>query len=141
MSGKNGWIKIGDERMPLQKHTEVVLRAKASNGHWCYQIGYVDDCGKVIVDPYATCSRCGGTLEWKPFAWNPFSTPVCEWKPLGKFIDADRRAASIKAEADVLYARALKAEELLYRFAMDQSKEAEAAIIDFVQDGLNREGL
>jgi hypothetical protein len=35
----------------------------------------------------------------------------------------------------------LKAEELLYRFAMDQSKEAEAAIIDFVQDGLNREGL
>ena len=77
----------------------------------------------------------------KPHAWNPFSKMPMEWKPLGKFIDADRSAAHAKAHAEDMYQRALKAEELLYRFYIDRDKKAEEAIIKFVQDGLDKEGL
>ena len=59
----------------------------------------------------------------------------------GKFIDADRSAAHAKAHAEDMYQRALKAEELLYRFYIDRDKKAEEAIIKFVQDGLDKEGL
>jgi len=40
-----------------------------------------------------------------------------------------------------MYQRALKAEELLYRFYIDRDKKAEEAILNFVQDGLDKEGL
>jgi len=39
------------------------------------------------------------------------------------------------------YNRALKAEELLYRFYIDRDKKSEEAILTFVQDGLDKEGL
>ena len=143
MSDQNGWISIDDDRFPLSKHVgdEIVIRTKANNGRWVYQIAIVDGEGKVVIDPCVMCSRCGGTLQWKPHAWNPFSKMPMEWKPLGKFIEADRYAASAKAERDDMYNRALKAEELLYRFYIDRDKKAEEAILDFVQDWLDKEGL
>ena len=128
MSEQNGWISIDDARFTLSKYggDEIVIRTKANNGRWVYQIATVDEVGKVVIDPCVMCSRCGGTLEWKP---------------LGKFIDADRSAAHAKAHADNMYQRALKAEELLYRFYIDRDKKAEEAILNFVQDGLDKEGL
>lgn len=128
MSEQNGWISIDDARFPLEKYKgdEIVIRTKASNYKWAYQIAIVDDDGKVVIDPCVMCSRCGGTLQWKP---------------LGKFIDADRSAAHAKANAEDMYQRALKAEELLYRFYIDRDKKAEEAILNFVQDGLDKEGL
>lgn len=143
MSEQNGWISIDDARFPLVKHKgdEIVIRTKADNYRWVYQIAIVDDDGKVTIDPFVMCSRCGGTLQWKPHAWNPFSKLPMEWKPLGKFIDADRSAAHAKAYAEDMYQRALKAEELLCRFYIDRDKKAEDAIINFVKDGLEKEGL
>ena len=44
-------------------------------------------------------------------------------------------------QADNMYQRALKAEELLCRFYIDRDKKAEEAILNFVQDGLDKEGL
>ena len=143
MSDKNGWISIDDARFPLDKYKgdDIVIRTKANNYKWVYQIAIVDDGGKVVIDPCVMCSRCGGTLQWKPHAWNPFSKMPMEWKPLGKFIDADRSAVHAKAHAEDMYQRALKAEELLYRFYIDRDKKAEEAILNFVQDGLNKEGI
>lgn len=143
MSDQNGWISIDDARFPLSKHggDEIAIRTKASNGRWVYQIAIVDDAGRVVIDPCVMCSQCGGTLQWKPHAWNPFSKMPMEWKPLGKFIEADRYAATARAERDDMYNRALKAEELLYRFYIDRDKKAEEAILTFVQDGLDKEGL
>ena len=143
MSEQNGWISIDDARFPLAKYKgdEIVIRTKADNYRWVYQIGIVDDDGKVAIDPCVMCSQCGGTLQWKPHAWNPFSKMPMEWKPLGKFIDADRSAAHAKAHAEDMYQRALKAEELLYRFYIDRDKKAEEAILNFVQDVLDKEGL
>lgn len=143
MSEQNGWISIDDARFTLSKYVgdEIVIRTKANNGRWVYQIATVDEVGKVVIDPCVMCSQCGGTLQWKPHTWNPFSKMPMEWKPLGKFIDADRSAAHAKAHADNMYQRALKAEELLYRFYIDRDKKAEEAILNFVQDGLDKEGL
>lgn len=143
VSEQNGWISIDDARFPLSKYKgdEVVIRTKANNYKWVYQIAVVDSDGNVVIDPCVMCSRCGDALQWKPHAWNPFSKMPAEWKPLGKFIDADRRVASFKAEAEMNYNRALKAEELLYRFYIDRDKKAEEAILTFVQDGLYKEGL
>ena len=117
MSEQNGWISIDDARFTLSKYVgdEIVIRTKANNGRWVYQIAIVDEDGKVVIDPCVMCSQCGGTLQWKPHTWNPFSKMPMEWKPLGKFIDADRSAANAKAHADNMYQRALKAEELLKR--------------------------
>lgn len=143
MSDQNGWISIGDARFPISKYKgdEIAIRTKADNGRWVYQIAVVDGEGRVVIDPCVMCSQCGGTLQWKPYAWNPFSKMPAEWKPLGKFIDADRRVASFKSESEMNYNRALKAEELLYRFYIDRDKKAEEAILNFVQDGLDKEGL
>jgi len=143
MSDQKGWIRFNDDRFPLSQHKgeEIVIRAKTDDYRWAYQIAIVDDDGKVAVDPYIMCSQCGGTAQWKPYAWNPFLKNPAEWKPLGKFIDADRSAAHAKAHAEDMYRRALKAEELLYRFYVDQDEKAEEAIVDFVQDGLIRAGI
>lgn len=84
------------------------------------------------VDDLLATGKKYSTLE----IWNPFSKMPMEWKPLGKFIDADRSAAHAKAHAEDMYQRALKAEELLYRFYIDRDKKAEEAILNFVQDGL-----
>ena len=75
MSDQNGWISIDDVRYPLAKYKgdEIVIRTKANNGRWAYQIAIVDDDGKVVIDPLVMCSQCGGTLQWRPHAWNPFS--------------------------------------------------------------------
>jgi hypothetical protein len=40
-----------------------------------------------------------------------------------------------------MYHRALRAEELLYRFYIDRDKKSEEAILNFVQDGLDKEGI
>jgi hypothetical protein len=143
MPEQNGWISIDDSHFPLEKYKgdEIVIRTKADNYRWVYNIAVVDDDGKVAIDPCVICSRCGGTLQWKPHAWNPFSKMSMEWKPLGKFIDADRSLAHAKAHAEDMYHRALRAEELLYRFYIDRDKKAEEAILNFVQDGLDKEGL
>ena len=124
MSEQNGWISIDDARFPLSKYVgdEIVIRTKANNGRLVYQIATVDEVGKVVIDPCVMCSQL-------------------EWKPLGKFIDADRSAAHAKAHAEDMYQRALKAEELLYRFYIDRDKKAEEAILNFVQDGLDKEGI
>ena len=50
-------------------------------------------------------------------------------------------AAHAKAHAEDMCQRALKSEELLYRFYIDRDKKAEEAILNFVQDGLDKEGL
>ena len=143
MSKQNGWISIDDARFHLPKYTGdgIVIRTKANNGRWVYQIAIVAEDGKVVIDPCVMCSQCGGTLQWKPHTWNPFSKMPMEWKPLGEFIDADRSAAHAKAHAEDMCQRALKSEELLYRFYIDRDKKAEEAILNFVQDGLDKEGL
>ena len=53
MSGQNGWISIDDTRFPLSKYVgdEIVIRTKANNGRWVYQIAIVDGEGKVVIDP------------------------------------------------------------------------------------------
>ena len=70
MSDRNGWISIDDARFPLPKYVgdEIVIRTKANNGRWVYQIAIVDEDGKVVIGPCAMCSQCGGALQWKPHA-------------------------------------------------------------------------
>ena len=53
MSDQNGWISIDDARFPLAKHKgdEIVIRTKADNYRWVYQIALVADDGKVVIDP------------------------------------------------------------------------------------------
>ena len=78
---------------------------------------------------------------WSKFPGIPQDTTEPSQNTNSTFIDADRSAAHAKAHAEDMYQRALKAEELLYRFYIDRDKKAEGAILNFVQDGLDKEGL
>ena len=49
MSEQTGWISIDDARFSLLKYVgdEIVIRTKANNGRWAYQIATVDEVGKL----------------------------------------------------------------------------------------------
>lgn len=127
------WMKWG-EPTPAEGQ-EILVRTKAHNGKWQYQIGICST--GFFRNPFMGCQMCGSEAHFLPRTWNPFGGPITpEWMPLSKWINSERTASHAEAERDRMYERALKAEELLYNWYMKQDKKSEKDMITYVENGL-----
>jgi len=127
-------MKWCEQTLKPSEGQEIVLRAREGAGNrWYYQIGVWLD--GHFQNPTMGCDLCGGKAKFLPVAWNPFQSPTFEWLPLGKFIELERRLEHSEFERNRMYARALRAEEVMYEAVINGNDNE---LIDYVNDGLER---
>jgi hypothetical protein len=117
---------------------EIIVREKDNNGQWRYAIGVWSNEHRFMM-PWSTCDQCGGRCKFTANNRAVFDGGmrkiIWQWVPLSKFLELERRLEHTEFEKDRMYARVLRAEEVMYEAVI---KGNDNELIDYVNDGLSK---